>query len=39
LNEPITDRTELLKLIFDKVDYRPQCSILLDQKTLEYLPG
>ncbi len=39
MNGPITDRTELLKLIFDKVDYRPQCSILLDQKTLEYLPG
>lgn len=39
MKEPITDRTELLKLIYDKVDYRPQCSVLLDQKTLEYLPG
>lgn len=38
MKEPITDRTELLKLIYDKVDYRPQCSVLLDQKTLEYLP-
>ena len=39
MKEAITDRTELLKLIYDKVDYRPQCSVLLEQKTLEYLPG
>lgn len=39
MSESITDRTELLKMIFDKIDYRPECSVLLDQKTLEYLPG
>lgn len=39
MSESITDRTELLKLIFDKVERRPECSVLLDQKTREYLPG
>lgn len=38
MSESITDRSELLKLIYDKVERRPECSVLLDQKTLEYLP-
>ncbi len=38
MSESITDRSELLKLIYDKVERRPECSVLLDQKTLEYSP-
>lgn len=39
MNESITDRSELLKLIYEKIEKRPECSVLLDQKTLEYVPG
>jgi uncharacterized protein (TIGR00369 family) len=39
MSESVTDRSELLKLIFDKVERRPECSVLLDQKTREYIPG
>ncbi|NLB51566.1 MAG: PaaI family thioesterase [Syntrophomonadaceae bacterium] len=39
MSESVTDRSELLKLIYDKVERRPECSVLLDQKTREYIPG
>lgn len=38
MKEPIHDRSELLKMTFNKVDSRPGCSVLLQQKTVEYIP-
>ena len=38
MQEAITDRSEILKKTFEKVDKRPGCSFLLQQKTIEYIP-
>lgn len=38
MKETITDRSEILKRTFDKVDGRPGCSFLLQQRTIEYVP-
>jgi len=38
MEEAITDREEILKRTFNKVDRRPGCSFLLQQKTVEYVP-
>lgn len=39
MKETITDRSQLLEMIYSKVEERPACSVLLDQKTVGYVPG